>query len=98
MDTRLQRRKRLPCRGADPRSGAVSGDWPMRLTKLAEESDLLHIQCEGEISQMHFKAEGDPLERLLDGGYGRKILLNLERTSFIDSSGISWLVLSQKQF
>ena len=39
------------------------------------------------------------MEALLGpGAFGRKVLLNLEKTTYIDSSGLSWLFVCYKSF
>jgi len=71
----------------------------MQLTLLSSEHDILRIVCEGNISQRDIDPAQDPLEKLLGPDvFTRKILLSLERTHYIDSSGISWLMGRNKQF
>src|SRR5262249_58130025 len=71
----------------------------MQLTLSKSEGDLSFVQCEGSVSQDGFKAGIDPLEQLLGANcYTRKVLLNLERTHYIDSSGVGWLMGRNKQF
>src|SRR4051812_40091175 len=71
----------------------------LKLTVVSDEADLVRVQCEGEISQVKFQLNDNPLESLLGSKvYTRKLLLNLERVEFLDSSGISWLVVSHKNF
>ena len=71
----------------------------LKLTVAADEGDLLRVQCEGEISQVKFQLNDNPLESLAGPDiYRRKMLLDLERVEFLDSSGISWLVVSHKNF
>jgi stage II sporulation protein AA (anti-sigma F factor antagonist) len=71
----------------------------MQLTLVSSENNVVRLQCEGSISQEGFKAGSDPLEDLLGAEcYDRKVLLNLERTHYIDSSGIGWLMGRNKQF
>ncbi len=71
----------------------------MKLTTVSDDGDVVRVQCEGQISQVRFQADGNPLETLLGpAGYGRKVLLNLERAEWIDSSGISWLIVNHKRF
>jgi anti-anti-sigma factor len=71
----------------------------MKLTLVADEGDIVRVACEGQISQ--FVSQGnEPMANLLGGlaGYGRRVLLSLERTTFINSSGISWLLICHKYF
>jgi anti-anti-sigma factor len=71
----------------------------MQLTLVSSDDNVVRLQCEGSISQDGFKAGADPLEDLLGANcYDRKVLLNLERTHYIDSSGIGWLMGRNKQF
>jgi anti-anti-sigma factor len=71
----------------------------LKLTVVSDEPDLVRVQCEGEISQVKFQLNDNPLESLLGPTvYTRRFLLNLERVEFLDSSGISWLVVSHKNF
>jgi anti-anti-sigma factor len=71
----------------------------LKLTVVSEEGDLVRVQCEGEISQVKFQLNDNPLESLVGPSvYSRKLLLNLDRVEFLDSSGISWLVVSHKNF
>jgi anti-anti-sigma factor len=72
----------------------------MQLTILSDDGTLLRLQAEGEISQQSFDDGSDPLGPLLApiGGFARKVVINLDRTSLIDSSGISWLLITNKHF
>jgi anti-anti-sigma factor len=71
----------------------------LNLTVLSDEGDLVHIACSGEISQVRFGGDDNPLAQLLGAGvWARNVLLHLERVEFLDSSGISWLVVSHKHF
>ena len=59
----------------------------------AEEKDILHLTCRGAISLPDFQPEKDPLPKLLGPEvYSRKLLLNMEPASLLDTSGISWLI------
>jgi anti-anti-sigma factor len=71
----------------------------MDLSIIADEGDTILVRCEGEISNAFRAGGGDePLETLLGGpdGLKRKILLNLEKVRFLDSSGIGWLLVHHK--
>jgi anti-anti-sigma factor len=61
-----------------------------------DDGQMVHIKCVGEIRR---ELPGDPLESLLGREcYGRQVLIDLGRTTFIDSSGIGWLVVSHRRF
>jgi anti-anti-sigma factor len=65
----------------------------LRLRLLEDDEDMLHLSCEGEAVLPDFRDGDEPLVRLLGPGvYGRKVLLNLERVTFLDTSGVTWLV------
>jgi anti-anti-sigma regulatory factor len=67
--------------------------WDLQLSLQAEEKDLLYISCQGAISLPDFQPENDPLLKLVGPEvYSRKILLNLEQATLLDTSGISWLI------
>jgi ABC-type transporter Mla MlaB component len=71
----------------------------MQLTLLSLDSDFIRVQCEGRISQQSITPGSTPFETLLGMNcFRHKVLLNLEKTHYIDSSGISWLMTQHKQF
>ena len=72
----------------------------MQLTMISDDGALVRLQAEGQISQDSFPGGTDPLGPLLApvGGFGRKVVINLERATFLDSSGISWLLITNKHF
>jgi anti-anti-sigma factor len=70
----------------------------IQLTLLSDEGSVVHIRADGPICQARSPAEGDPLEGLLGlAGFGRSVLLDLEHTDYIDSGGISWLIINHKR-
>src|SRR5262249_44488734 len=77
----------------------------MQLRLLSNENDLLdeqaviRIACEGQISHEDFDPAKDPMRQVIGPLiFSRKVLLNLEKTTYINSSGISWLIISHKHF
>ena len=77
----------------------------MQLKLLSSEKDLLdegaviRVACEGQISHDEFDPAKDPMRQVLGPLiFSRKVLLDLEKTSYINSSGISWLIISHKHF
>jgi anti-anti-sigma factor len=71
----------------------------MKLTLMADEGELVRVRCEGEIRDVRYQIQGDPMERALGPGcFTRRVLLDLERAELIDSSGISWLIVTHKHF
>jgi stage II sporulation protein AA (anti-sigma F factor antagonist) len=69
----------------------------MKLSLIADEGDVVHVRCEEEITNVYPRGDREPLESLLGpAGLKRKVLLNLEQVTFLDSSGISWLLIRHK--
>jgi anti-anti-sigma factor len=70
----------------------------MQLTQLPADGPLTRIQCEGQIILSHVQQATDPLERLLGAAcYSFRLLFDLEKTTFIDSSGVSWMLLTHRR-
>jgi anti-anti-sigma factor len=71
----------------------------MKLHVIAEEDHLVQLACEGSITTLPLVGQAKPLEDLLGPqGYSRTVLLDFSRAGYIDSSGISWLILAHKHF
>jgi anti-anti-sigma factor len=71
----------------------------MRLSKVENGSELVSLKCEGQVSSNEFEPGSDPLEKAVGPGcFTRRVIINLEKTSYLDSSGISWLIVSHKHF
>jgi ABC-type transporter Mla MlaB component len=68
-------------------------EWGLELSLQADEQDLLQIQCAGDVVLPDFQPENDPLVKFLGPQvYSRKLLLNMEKTNFLDTSGIGCLI------
>jgi anti-anti-sigma factor len=71
----------------------------MQLFLLSEDDDITCLACEGNITQSLFVPGSDPLEDLLGAdGYKRQVLIDLNKTGYIDSSGIGWVVGCHRRF
>jgi anti-anti-sigma factor len=72
----------------------------MKLTLLPLENDeVIRVRCDGPLTLRQTDGQVDPLQTLLGPHcYNHKVLLNLERSQTIDTSGICWLVRSQTRF
>ena len=71
----------------------------MKLTIKSRQDDVILVQITGELSQKRLLAHADPLrEQLGDDCYRHKVLLDMRGVAAIDSSGVGWLLSSQKQF
>ncbi len=65
----------------------------MKLSLRSEEAEVCRIQTEGDIRFGERPRDPQLLENLLGPDcYRKRILLDLQNTAYIDSSGVSWLV------
>ena len=70
----------------------------MKLTVDSEEGTILRLKAQGEIAQGALNMDKEPVAALVgDEGYGKTILLDLADVDFIDSRGISWLLVCHKR-
>jgi anti-anti-sigma factor len=70
----------------------------MKLTLVAD-GPVVRVACEGKLTELLDAAAADPMERLLGAdGYCRTVLFDLGRTDYVDSSGVSWLIVTHKRF
>jgi anti-anti-sigma factor len=71
----------------------------MQLTLIADEGEYIRIHCEGAITQPPTTDDRDPLAHLLGpNAPGRKVLFDLEGVDWVDSGGISWLIVWHRRF
>ncbi len=65
----------------------------MNLTVRSDEAGFCRIQTEGDIRLSDQSGESRLVESLLGPNcYSRKILLDMQHTPYMDSSGVGWLV------
>ena len=66
----------------------------MRLEVLSDDGDVLRLQSVGRVVDVDLAWEHDPLGDLLgDRGYARRVLLSLDGSDHIDSSGLARLLV-----
>jgi anti-anti-sigma factor len=71
----------------------------MRLTMVGDAQDICRLACEGDFTLEDLQGPSDPLEKILGpNGFGRKVLLNLERATYLDSCGVGRLIHWQHRF
>lgn len=73
----------------------------MKLTLLSIEKDgIIRIASEGPILAGDFDPVGrNPLEAVLGVTWSSmKVLLSFEKTDYVDSSAVGWLIATQKAF
>src|SRR5262245_25369175 len=77
----------------------VAQEGSLRMTLLADDGEIAQLECAGDLHADALAASSDLLTDLLGPDcYGRKVLVKLEKTSSIDSSGVGWLIATQKRF
>jgi hypothetical protein len=70
----------------------------MKLQLLKREGKVAQVACHGEISQL-YASLSDPLIGLLGPDcYSLTVILDLQQTTFIETSGIGWLVGCHTRF
>jgi anti-anti-sigma factor len=70
----------------------------MKLTIVSIERDgIVRVASDGSITAPDFAGGRNPFESLLGQNWaGTRILLNVEKSDYIDSSAVGWLISSQK--
>jgi anti-sigma B factor antagonist len=69
----------------------------MKLSLRSDEAGICRIQTDGEIRMSDQSNDSRLVESLLGSGcYARKILLDMQNTPYMDSSGVGWLVSFHK--
>ena len=71
----------------------------MELTVTSDGGHVLRLKLAGHVTQNDLAPPNDLMDGLLGaGGYARNVVLDMGEVSFIDSSGISWLLIRHKRF
>jgi anti-sigma B factor antagonist len=71
----------------------------MELSIEPNDGGVARVRLAGRIVQDALSEATDPLQELLgEGAYGRNVILNLADATFIDSSGVGWLLKSRRCF
>ena len=71
----------------------------MELKVLSDDEEVLHLTVVGRNVQSESPPKVESLVGLLGPqGFARRVMLSLAETRFIDSAGLSWLVVCHKRF
>lgn len=71
----------------------------MEINVLGKEGGVLLLEVVGRIVRDDIAPRFEAIEQALGpGGYGQRVVLSMARTQFMDSTGISWLVVCHKRF
>jgi anti-sigma B factor antagonist len=70
----------------------------MKLSIAGEDGKNVRVALVGQCTQRNLNPLEDPLIQLLGpGGYGKLVRLDLSEVSYLDSSGVGWLLACQKR-
>jgi anti-anti-sigma factor len=70
----------------------------MKINRLSDDGVLIRLESDGEIRLSDMGPDGNPIEAALGReGFGKKVLLDLQRTPYIDSSGVALLIRCHKK-
>jgi len=71
----------------------------MQLNIVSSDGAVSRLQVAGQIIQSALANQPEPIGELLgEGAYARRVTLDLAEATFIDSSGLGWLLLCNKRF
>jgi anti-anti-sigma factor len=70
-----------------------------KLSLVGMTVEATRVRTEGDITQLDLRGNTDMLEELLSADcFSRNVYLNMEKTNYIDSAGVGWLVKNHKRF
>lgn len=70
----------------------------MKLTVAKDDGQCVHVAVRGRVTQSDLGPIHDPLSELLGpDAYQRQVRLDLSDTSYVDSSGVGWLLTCHKR-
>jgi len=80
-------------------AGLLWGSCLMDVKLVSDDGQLLRLAVEGRVVQSDSTPGLEPIGKLLgQQGYARRVVLSLADTEYIDSSGLSWLLVCHKRF
>jgi anti-anti-sigma factor len=70
----------------------------MKLSVVSQDERSIHVACEGDLVLPLAAPRADPLAGVLPGGpCPALVLLDLSKVGYLNSTGISWLVLAHRR-
>jgi anti-anti-sigma factor len=71
----------------------------MEIKLLKSEGDCVRLQTLGKVSRDGWKTDQNPICDLCgEGIFGRRVLLNLQESQYLDSTGVEWLLHTHRRF
>jgi anti-anti-sigma factor len=99
-------REGIVCTAADAGRSGTRSLCGLRITEdedamkldCVEENGIVTANVEGRLVHGEIDTSNDPIKGCLGPDvYRKKLLINLARTEFVDSAGISWLLICHKR-
>ena len=69
----------------------------MKLSIQSENGDSVLLNLEGRVSQRDVELSDPIVDAVGDNAYSRKILVDMSEVASLDSSGVNWLLMSQRR-
>lgn len=70
----------------------------MKMTVAASEGELVRVALSGPVTQRELAPTAEPLLDLLGpSAYGKRVMIDLNDVSYLDSSGVGWLLACHKR-
>ncbi len=71
----------------------------MKLTVVSRDNGVVRMDCSGTITAFQAPEGVDMWQAALGpNGYTLTVLLDLSRADYLDSNGVSWLIIAHKHF
>ena len=69
----------------------------MKLSLHSENGNSILLNLEGRVSQRDVELSDPILETIGENAYSRHVLVDMSEVASLDSSGVNWLLMSQKK-
>lgn len=69
----------------------------MKLTVQSENGDPVRLSIEGRVTQRDVEVDDPFVDSLGENAYTRQLVVDLSEVASLDSSGVNWLLVSQKR-
>ncbi len=70
----------------------------MKMTVAADDGTLVQLALSGPVTQRELAPQAEPLTDLLGpSAYAKRVIMDLNNVSYLDSSGVGWLLSCNKK-
>lgn len=80
-----------------PRTSLASRKSGMKVTVQSETGDPVLLRVEGRVSQRDVEVDDPFVDTVGENAYSRRLVVDLSEVASLDSSGVNWLLVSQKR-